>query len=227
METVTSTSAIVSPVISLFGLVAGVLGLIILLGGLGLFVVIVVANRAEPDPTSRRPLIVYLFGVAFIAVWTSLIGSSVVVASLVQLIGSHSGPPTGAIHPVGDASARGVVLGGIVLLVSLALLIVHRRKGVELAIATDPDSPPAFRVAQSYVSAVAFTSVLIMAIAAAAAIYLVFVLASPGIFGFDHPRISTLRDLLDLIYVAAAAGAILWTHLHLPVSPTWKRDSAA
>ena len=51
---------------SIIGLVVGVLLVMILLGVLGVFVV--VANRAEADASGRRPLVVYLFGVAFITI---------------------------------------------------------------------------------------------------------------------------------------------------------------
>src|SRR5579875_3396175 len=109
-----------SAVGSLLGLVVGALLVVVVLGVVGAFVVIVVANRAEADPTDRRPLVAYLFGASFVTMWTALIGSSAVIASLVQLIGSHPGTTSDALHPIGDASARGAVLGAIVLLVSVA-----------------------------------------------------------------------------------------------------------
>ena len=42
---------------------------------IGIFVVVVVANRADPDPAGRRPLTVYCFGVSFFSVFAILFGS--------------------------------------------------------------------------------------------------------------------------------------------------------
>ncbi len=53
------------------------------------FVVIVVANRADPDPSGRRPLAVYLFGVSFFPTFVVLFGTFAMVLGLVQLMGSH------------------------------------------------------------------------------------------------------------------------------------------
>lgn len=206
------------------GLIIGALEVVGLLGTVGLFVVIVVANRAEADPTHRRPLAVYLFGASFVTIWTALIGSVAIVASLVELIGSHPATFSQAIHPVGDASARGAVLGAIVLLVSVAILVTHLRAGMRLALATDPESPLTRRVGQSYVAAVAFVSVLVTAIAVVVVAYAIFQLIAPGVF-LSSGRIPTLRMLLDALYVALAAGALVWTHLRLPVSPMAKPAS--
>jgi len=73
----------VAGVSSVIGLVVGALSVAILLGVLGVFVV-VVANRAESDATGRRPLVVYLFGVAFITIWTAFIGAAALRRSLVR-----------------------------------------------------------------------------------------------------------------------------------------------
>ncbi|HLI16223.1 MAG TPA: hypothetical protein VKV23_09265 [Acidimicrobiales bacterium] len=206
---------------SLVGLVVGVLVLVILLATVGAFVVIVVANRAEADPSGRRPAVVYLFGASFVTVWTALIGSAAAVSSLFQLIGSHPGMGGGSLHPVGDAVARGAVLGGLVLAVSLAVLVTHLRRGVTIATA-----PAATRVAQSYVSAVSFVSVLIVAFSLAYIAYAICQIAGPGVFHGDG-RIPTLRHLLDAIWVALAAGAILGSHLRLARPRVWSGGAPA
>ena len=207
-------AVILSGASTLIGLVVGVLSFVILFGILGAFVVIVVANRAEADTTGRRPLVVYLFGVAFITIWTALIGSTAVVSSLVQLIGSHPQIIGGAIHPIGDAAARGVVLGGLVAIFSLGAFVIHFRKGIELADAQGQSSSPAKRCEQSYVSAVAFISVIIIFISLVFAMYAIFQILAPGVFG-GAGSVPTVRYLLDAIFVALASGAILWRHLVL------------
>ena len=211
----------VAGVSSVIGLVVGALSVAILLGVLGVFVV-VVANRAESDATGRRPLVVYLFGVAFITIWTAFIGAAAVVSSLVQLIGSHPGGYGGALHPIGDVAARGVVLGGLVLVVSLGTFVIHFRKGIELADAQAPSTSPAKRCQQSYVSAVAFISVIIIVISLVIAVYAIFQILAPGVFG-GAGSVPTLRYFLDALFVALASGVILWRHLMLAAPQLWTR----
>ena len=215
-------SPAVSGVSSLVGIAIGVLALVMFLGVAGAFIVIVVANRAEPDPTGRRPLVVYLFGVAFITLWTALIGAVVIVSSLVQLIGSHARTYGASIHPIGDATARGVVFGGLVLLVSVATLMIHLRKGVALSDRGAQPSSPASRIAQSYVAAVAFVSVFIIIVATVTAIYLLFQIVAPGVFG-GAGRIPTLRHFIDASYVVLAGATILASHLKMATPQLWLR----
>ena len=183
-----------------------VLALFVGVAIVGLFIIIVVANRAEPDATGHRPQSVYFFAVSFVTLVTTIIGSIVVVYSLVELIGRHS-------SGVGNATARAVVIGGLITLMSGVLLRTHLRRGVALV---GPDaSSPSRRVAQSYVSAVAFLSVLILLVASIVIVYLVFVLAGPGVFGSFGGRTPAWRDLIDAVYIGVVAATVLLTHRNL------------
>src|SRR5579875_3209664 len=103
---------------------------LVVLAVIGVFVILVVANRAEPDASGRRPYSVHLFGVAFITLFTVLFASFAIVDGLVQLIGSHRGfGSSSSIHPVGDAVARQAVLGLVLLLVAGVTLALHVRAG--------------------------------------------------------------------------------------------------
>jgi hypothetical protein len=199
---------------SLVGVLIGLLGLVVLLAVVGVFVIVVAANRAEPDLSGRRPLTVYLFATSFIALIAAVVGSVTVVSSLVQLIGSHPGVSRPGIHPIGDAAARGAVLGGLIALVSVAILVVHLRRGLQFARA-DGESGPSQRVARSYVAAVAFLSVLVVLAATVIAIYLLFGIAGPGIFGGGGGRIPAVRNLIVVAYVGLVAGLVLHTHRDL------------
>jgi hypothetical protein len=181
---------------------------------------VVVANRADPDPSGRRPFVVYLFGVAFITLWTAVLGSAVVVESVVQLIGTHQGTLGTSIHPVGDAAARGAVLGGLLLVVSGVACGYHLRRGMQITAGDLDPSSPAKRCARSYVAAVSFFSVLLLVAALTVGVYLVFELAGPGVFG-GGGHIPTLRTLLDAAYVAIAAGTVLWWHVNLAGPQLW------
>jgi hypothetical protein len=209
-----ATSSGVGGLGSLVGVLIGLLGLVVLLAVVGVFVIVVAANRAEPDPSGRRPLSVYLFATSFIALIAAVVGSVTVVSSLVQLIGSHPGISRPGIHPIGDAAARGAVLGGLITLVSVAILFVHLRRGLLFARA-DGEAGPSQRVARSYVAAVAFLSVLVLLAATVMGIYLLFEIAGPGIFGAGGGRIPAVRNLIVVAYVGLVAAFILHTHRDL------------
>jgi hypothetical protein len=201
-----SGSTVVSSILPIASIVVEILALFVGVAIVGLFIIIVVANRADPDATGHRPQSVYFFAVSFVTLVTTTIGSIVVVFSVVALVGHHS-------PNIGNAIARAVVIGGLITVMSGALLRTHLRRGVALV---GPDATsPSRRVAQSYVSAVAFLSVLILLVVSILAVYLVFALAGPGVFGSFGGRTSTLRDLIDAVYVGLVAGAVLLTHRNL------------
>jgi hypothetical protein len=196
-------------IVSVVGIVVELLGLFLFMAIIGLVIIIVVANRADPDPSGRRPQSVYYFAVSFVTLVTSIVGSIVVFVSLIQLIGHHS-------PGIGDATARSCVLGGLITIASVILLRTHLRRGVDLV--GGEVTNPSRRVAQSYVSAVSFLSILILLVVTITVAYLIFVLAGPGVFGSLGGRTAALRALLDALYVGAVAAFVLYTHRNL-VSP--------
>jgi hypothetical protein len=195
-----------SSVLPIASIVVEILALFIGVAIIGLFIIIVVANRADPDATGRRPQSVYFFAVSFVTLVTTIIGSIVIVFSLVDLIGHHS-------PGIGNAVARAVVIGGLITVLSGALLRIHLRRGVAL-VGADPASPSR-RVAQSYVSGVAFLSVLILLVVSILAVYLLFALGGPGVFGSFGGRTPALRDLIDAVYIGLVAVTVLLTHRNL------------
>jgi hypothetical protein len=218
---------------SLAGVLTGVLAVVVILAIVGIFVIIVVANRAEPDPNGRRPFTVYLFGVSFITLWTAVIGSIGVVTSLVRLIGTttSSGP---GIHPVGDAVARNVVLSGLVLLVSLAILVTHLRRGLEYARAEGRPTGaagPSGRVAQTYVAAIAFVAILILVVTVIVTVYTLFQIAAPGVFAPSRGRVGSAKSLIDSAYITIVLLVVLGVHRGMvapgiQVLDGWKRRKA-
>lgn len=192
----------------LAGALIEVLAVLALLAIVGVFVIIVVANRADPDPSGRRPQSVYYFAVSFITLSTSIIGSAVVVSGVVRLVGSHSGSITNSV-------ARTIVIGGLVTLISLFLLITHLRRGLVLARAEDAVPSPSQRIGQSYVSAVAFVSILSLLVIGVVAAYLVFALAGPGVSGSFGGRGPSARVLVVAVYLGVIAGVVLRSHRNL------------
>jgi hypothetical protein len=206
-------------VTSVLTILADLLAVVALLGIVGVLVIVVVANRAEPDPSGRRPQAVYFFAVSFLTIIVSVIGSTVVVSSLTRLIGSHP-------SPIGNSVARIVVLGGLITLVGLLLLVTHLRRGVDLAAADSAQSNPSRRVGQSYVASITFLMVFVLLVVTVLGIYLLFAIAAPGVFGSLGGRTAATRLLIDTVFLAVVAGAVILTHKSLvPPGLHWFRHN--
>lgn len=189
----------------------------------GVFVIVVVANRAEPDPSGQRPAAVYEFGVSFLSVFIALFASFGVVAGLVQLIGSHPGVSSGSQHPIGDAVARIVVLTGLILLVSVTLLRVHLTRALRLQDWQDGGPGPVTRVAHSYAAAVSFVAVLIGSTSLVLFVYQVFRILGPGVFELSGSKVAAARLLLDALYLTLGSMVILAWHMRLlPGGPLFR-----
>src|SRR5579862_4512646 len=198
---------------SIIALAGALFVLVVVIGLVGTFVIIVVGNRGDPDPTGKRPFVVYLFAVSFVTIWTALIGSSAAVSALFQLIGSHpASAPTSEAHPIGDMVARSIVLGLLVTAVSVWVLLAHVRKAFAV-VTGEPEASPSRRVAQTYVSGVAFVSLLILIATVVVFVYSIFQILGPGTFASAGGRVGPFRHLLDSIWVGFAAGTILFTHV--------------
>ena len=204
----TSTSSGGLGLASVAGSLISVLALLILLSFVAVFVIIVVANRADPDPSGRRPQAVYCFAVSFVTIGATILGSTLVVAALVQLIGKHSGSITNSV-------ARASVIGGLITLISAFLLSAHLRRGLDVARAAQPEANPSRRVGQSYAAAVGFISVSTLLFTAILSIYLLFALAGPAVFGSFGGSTPTIRLLVVFLYLGGVSALVLWTHRDL------------
>jgi hypothetical protein len=182
---------------------------------LAVFVVIVVANRADPDPTGRRPLAVYLFGVSFFSIFIVLFGTFAMVLGLVQLMGSHPDVISNSQHPVGDAVVRIVVLGGIIVVVAAVLLLTSLRRALALPEVAHRQPGPITRVAQSYAASVSFAALLIGAVSLIVFLYEVFRILAPGIFELTGTRVDAARVLIAALYLAFASAGIVLAHARL------------
>lgn len=175
---------------------------------IGVFIIIVIANRADPDPSGRRPQSVYFFIVSFVTLSVAILGSAIIVGGVAALVGHHS-------NATSNAAARAIVLGGLTMLVSVFLLVTHLRRGLELA-RTDSQPPgPSRRVGQSYVSSVAFVSVVSLLILFVLIVYLIIALVAPSVFGSLGGRADTARVTVVALYLWVAAVVVLSTHHNL------------
>jgi hypothetical protein len=185
----------------------GVFAIVALLAALALVpIIIIVANRAEPDVRGVRPFSVYLFGMSFVTLLLTYGGLTIIVTALLSFIGSHSAP-------IADSVGRECVVGGLLLVIGGGTMSYHVRKGLMAARGDGAVDGPNARVRHSYIGAVSFVFVLLAMVSLGFVIYLICQLAGPGIFGLEGgDRTATLRVLLDFVYVLVASVGIVWVH---------------
>jgi hypothetical protein len=112
-----------------------------------------------------------------------------------------------------NSIARSVVIGGLLVLLFGAVLLLHLGRGIEVARGDGATTGPNLRVMHSYAGVVSFIYLLQLVFSLAVAIYLLFALVAPGVFGsLGSSRSGTLAMLLDLLYVMLASGYILMVH---------------
>ncbi|MGA2835387.1 MAG: hypothetical protein ABSF84_02200 [Acidimicrobiales bacterium] len=193
---------------SLAGALIEVVAVAAVFAAVGIVIIAVVANRAEPDPTGRRPHSVYFFVVSYVTITTAITGSAFAVAALLVLTAHHS-------SAVGHVTDRLLLVSLLIMLVSLLVLGAHLRRGLALARTDDSPSGPSRRVGQSYVSVVAFVSILVVLAASVVAIYMVFAIAAPGTFGSIGGRGWAARVLVESLYLVVVAAVVIWRHSSL------------
>jgi hypothetical protein len=192
------------------GVAAGVAIAIALISGLFIvLVVLIVANRSEPDPRGMRPQTVYLFGMSFVTLQLTFGGSVLVMTALFSLIAPHYGP-------MGNAVAREVVIGALFVVIAGSVWVLHLRRGIDTASGDAGTFQPNTRVMNSYAGVVAFIYLLELVFSFGIAIYLLLALIAPGIFGsIGSSRSGTLALLLDLVYIMVASAIVLMIHANL------------
>ena len=116
-------------------------------------IIIIVANRAEPDQRGLRSQSVYLFGMSFVSLQLTFAGSVLIVTSLFSVIAPHYSPLTNAV-------AREVVIGSLFVVLFGATLLLHLRRGIETARGDGVVAGPNMRVMQSYAAVVGFIYLL-------------------------------------------------------------------
>jgi hypothetical protein len=211
-----------SQVVSASGAALAVVAVVIALFSVVVLVpvIVVVSNRAEPDPRGLRPRTVFLFGMSFVTLQLAYAGLVLIGTSLFALIAPHFLPLTNTV-------AREVVIGGLFVVLAGGTWLLHVRRGIETA-RGEGDTGPNARVMKSYAGVVCFIYFLQMIFALGFAIYLLFELIAPGVFGnFSTSRSGTLAELLDLVYVMVLSGLAVFAHSTLGPSVFPSRGSSA
>jgi hypothetical protein len=193
---------------SLTGGVVAVVALVIALVSILLLIpiILIVANRSEPDQRGLRPQSVYLFGMSFVTLQLTFAGSVLVVTSLFSLTAPHVSPLTNSV-------ARAVVIGALFVVLAGLALVLHLGRGIETARGDVGATGPNLRVMRSYAAVVGFIYFLQVILALGVSIYLVFALIAPGVFGsIGQSRSGTLATLLDLVFIMLASAYIVAAH---------------
>ena len=184
-------------------------------GSIVTYIIIVVANRAEPDPTGRRTSAIYHVGTAFIALWLEIAGVITIFATLFALIGAGNGPNfSNEVHPLGDSTIRGLTIGLLLSIIGGYTALTHRARAIELASADESEASPSKRVVRSYAAVVSFVSVLVAVVTLLAIVWAVLGLIAPGVYQAGS-RTGDTRLLLDELTVLAVFAWVFSTHRRL------------
>ncbi len=112
-----------------------------------------------------------------------------------------------------NSVARSVVIGGLFVVLGGATLLLHLGRGIQTARGDGAVTGPNLRVMQSYAGVVGFIYFLQLIFSMGIAIYLLFALIAPGVFGsIGTSRSGTLALLLDLVYIMLASAYIVAAH---------------
>ena len=171
-------------------------------------IIVVVSNRAEPDPRGLRPHSVYLFGMSFVTLQLTYAGLVLVATALFSLIAPHD-------TPLNNTVAREVVIGGLFVVIAGGAWIGHVTRGIAVARGEDTVGPNA-RVMKSYAGVVSFIYFLQVIFAFGISIYLLLSLIAPGVFGsIGSSRSGTLAALLDALWIMFISGVAVAIHSSL------------
>jgi hypothetical protein len=184
-------------------------------GSIVTYIIIVVANRAEPDPTGNRTSAIYHVGTAFIALWLEIAGVITIFFTLFNLIGAKSTTNFSTeVHPLGDSTIRGITIGLLLSIVGGYTALTHRAKAIELATSDEGEAGPSKRVVRSYAAVVSFISVLVVVVTLLAFAWAVLGLIAPGVYQTGS-RTGDIRMLLDEAAVLVVFAWVFSTHRRL------------
>jgi hypothetical protein len=209
--TTSSMGAIVGTYVSVLVL----LSVLASVGSIVTYIIIVVANRAEPDPTGNRTSAIYHVGTAFIALWLEIAGVITIFFTLFNLIGAKSTTNFSTeVHPLGDSTIRGITIGLLLSIVGGYTALTHRAKAIELAGSDEAATSPSKRVVRSYAAVVSFIGVIVVVVTLLAFVWAVLGLIAPGIYQ-TGTRTGDIRVLLDEATVLAVFAWVFSTHRRL------------
>ncbi len=184
-------------------------------GSVVTYIIIVVANRAEPDPTGHRTSAIYHVGTAFIALWLEIVGVITIFVTLFALIGTGNTTYfSSEVHPLGDSTIRGITIGLLLSIVGGYTALTHRSRAIELASSDESVASPSKRIVRSYAAVVSFISVLVVVVTTLAFVWSLLGLIAPGVYQIGS-RTHDVRTLLDEVTVITVFAWVFSTHRRL------------
>lgn len=207
-----------SSVGALVGTYVSILVLLSVLASVGsivTYIIIVVANRAEPDPSGHRTSTIYHVGTAFITLWLEIVGVLTIFFTLFNLIGAGGRTYfSSEVHPLGDSTIRGITIGLLLSIVGGYTALTHRARAIELADGDEVVASPSKRIVRSYAAVVSFICVFVVVITLLAFLWGVLGLIAPGVYQTGS-RTGDVRVLLDEATVLAVFAWVFSTHRRL------------
>jgi hypothetical protein len=199
------------------------------------------SNRGQPDPSGHRLKATYLCVVLFFSLFTTLLGATSAMGSLMDLTRSEEeaaaatdfpemdSPPfddggfdarlvPGAFEVDADSNeeaARGLMQGLFVAAAAGALLVYHRRRMLELAESDDFVGGPAAPVFSTYLYVSSLVGLLAFVVGASMALAGLAQVVAPGTFSFDDADLAReegARQAFVGAFLAVASMAIVVLH---------------
>ena len=214
--------------------------LLLVLAGLIVLAIAGAANRQEsgrhdPDPTGRRPYVMYLVGITFIALFVLLFSSTALVSQVATIALGADGPHSSAALTQGGTEIaqpprpvpiepfdgnqeriRGAILAGLIALVAGLVLLFHATRLRQLINEPGFAQGPARRAYQVYLYAVCFVSVLTVMIAAVIAAFGLVRIIAPGTtdidLGHGFERDEGIKQFVIGAYLTIAASGLFVFH---------------
>jgi hypothetical protein len=202
----------------LFAVVPLVILAAIVLGAIAL------VQRREPDPTGRRPYLLYLLLVVFLALATMVTSGSAFLGSAGELVFDGAQSPRGEIFLEGvqefpnegrdseKATRSDLVQAALLLIAGLLLYRFHAPRLDDL-MASDPKERAFERTHNVYLYVVCFTAAVVTFIAGAVAIQGLLKAILPGTLSSAPDDIARDQGFVQILRVGSLAGASAYLFL--------------
>lgn len=171
-------------------------------------ILILVAGRRDEAGAEHRTEARYLAALGYVVLFVALLASFEVVRSLMDLIVDR--PRSN------NVDYRAATQAGLVALTAAGIFVFHYRVRAQLATRGVFDMAAPNRVARAYFYTVCFTAVLLVLVSAPGAVYGIFRIAGPGVYGVGRSTVVRQVGVVDLVsfgYLALASLAIFWIAL--------------
>jgi hypothetical protein len=164
-------------------------------------ILILVAGRREDAGADRRTEARYLGALGYVVLFVGLLASYLLVRSLMDLVVDRARS--------NDVDYRRATQAGLVAVTAIAIFVFHYRRRNHLIAAGVYEAVAPTRVARAYFYGVCFTAMVLVLLSAPAAIYGIFRIIGPGVYGPGPHKIVRQMGIAELVSFAYLAVASL------------------